>query len=273
MASYAIGDIQGCFEPFQQLLRQIEFNPGRDTLWLTGDLVNRGPASLEVLRWVMRHDDCVQIGLGKHDLHLLAVSEGFGRLKADDTLTAVLDAADGKLLLDWLRCQPLMVADQEFAMVHAGLLPEWTIGKALRLAEEVENELAGPGFRRFMAQLYGNKPVRWSDELRGMDRLRLVVNAMTRMRFVTRDGELDLSFKGELDKAPANLVPWFDLPSRRGTELPIICGHWSALGLYLTDEVLAIDTGCLWGGSLTALRLEDRQVFSLACVAERALVA
>lgn len=271
MATYAIGDIQGCYAPFQQLLRKIEFDPGKDSLWLTGDLVNRGPESLEVLRWVFQHQDCVQIVLGNHDLHLLAVSEGYGRLHASDTLQAVLDAADGKILLDWLRCQPLMIAGDGYAMVHAGLLPDWTIDHALGLAEEVENMLAGPAYREFLSRLYGNKPTRWSEDLKGIERLRLIVNAMTRMRLITRDGELNLSFKGELADAPANLIPWFASERRRSHEMPIICGHWSALGLFVTDDILAIDTGCLWGGSLTALRLEDRQLFALPCPAYQAI--
>lgn len=267
MASYAIGDIQGCFAPLQQLLRMIEFTPGKDSLWLTGDLVNRGPESLEVLRWVFRHQDCVQTVLGNHDLHLLAVAEGFGKVRSDDTLLDVLNAADGKILIDWLRCQPMMIAGDGYAMVHAGLMPDWSVDRALSLAEEVENELSGPGYREFLSRLYGNKPVRWSEELRGVERLRLIVNAMTRMRFLTRDGEIDLAYKGEREGAPANLLPWFDAPRRRALEMPVICGHWSALGLYTSEDVLSIDTGCLWGGSLTALRLEDRQVFSLPCQA------
>ena len=267
MATYAIGDIQGCFGPFMTLLRQIDFQPGRDTLWLTGDLVNRGPESLQVLRWVFEHQDCVQTVLGNHDLHLLAVAEGYGKLRSDDTLAAILDAADCKVLLDWLRCQPLMIYEQGHAMVHAGLLPGWSIKKALRLAEEVEAELSGNNHRAFFARLYGNKPVRWSDELKGMDRLRLIVNVMTRMRFINDDNELDLAYKGERERAPANLRPWFEAPARRSAGTPIVCGHWSALGLFISDDVLAIDSGCLWGGSLTALRLEDHAVFSLPCKA------
>jgi bis(5'-nucleosyl)-tetraphosphatase (symmetrical) len=267
MATYAIGDIQGCFTPFQQLLRQIGFDSGKDSLWLTGDLVNRGPESLEVLRWVFEHQDCVQIVLGNHDLHLLALSEGFGRIHASDTLLPILNAADGKVLIDWLRCQPLMVAGNGYAMVHAGLLPEWTIDRALSLAEEVENVLSGPNYREFLSRMYGNKPTRWSEDLKGVERLRLIVNAMTRMRLMTRDGEMDLAFKGELADAPARLIPWFASERRRSHEMPIVCGHWSALGLFVTDDILAIDTGCLWGGSLTALRLEDRQVFALPCPA------
>ncbi|AXK39329.1 symmetrical bis(5'-nucleosyl)-tetraphosphatase [Crenobacter cavernae] len=271
MATYAIGDIQGCYDPFQQLLREIDFQAGRDTLWLTGDLVNRGPESLEVLRWVYRHQDCVEMVLGNHDLHLLAVAEGFGKSHADDTLLDILNAADGKLLLDWLRCQPMMIATEGAAMVHGGLLPEWSIAKAMRLAAEVESALSGPHHRQFLSRLYGNKPTRWSEDLRGMDRLRLIVNAMTRMRMVTRDGEIDLTFKGEREDAPPNLVPWFEAPNRKSAGTPIVCGHWSALGLMLTDDVWAIDTGCLWGGSLTALRLEDLQAFSLPCRANRTI--
>jgi bis(5'-nucleosyl)-tetraphosphatase (symmetrical) len=271
MASYAIGDIQGCFEPFQQLLQKIEFNPGRDSLWLTGDLVNRGPDSLAVLRWVYRHQDCVQTVLGNHDLHLLAVAEGFGKVHGGDTLLDILHAADGKVMLDWLRCQPLMVAADGYAMVHAGLMPDWTIDRALDLAQEVEDMLSGPGYRELLSKMYGNKPTRWSEDLRGIERYRLVINAMTRMRLVTRDGEMDLAFKGELANAPANLIPWFDIERRRSHGMPIICGHWSALGLHITEDVLAIDTGCLWGGSLTALRLEDRSLFALPCQAYQAI--
>ena len=267
MASYAIGDIQGCFASFQQLLAEIDFDPGKDTLWLTGDLVNRGPESLQVLRWVHRHQSCVQIVLGNHDLHLLAVSEGVGRLHAADTLMEILEAADGKILLEWLRCQPLMIAGGGYAMVHAGLMPDWTIEHALDLAQEVEDMLSGPHYRTFLGRMYGNKPLRWNEDLRGMDRFRLIVNAMTRMRLLTRDGDMDLSFKGELDSAPAHLIPWYACERRLGTSMPIICGHWSAQGLMLSEDVLAIDTGCLWGGILTALRLDDMQVFAVPCQA------
>ncbi|OWY37895.1 bis(5'-nucleosyl)-tetraphosphatase (symmetrical) [Xenophilus sp. AP218F] len=273
MAIYAIGDIQGCFVQFQQLLRKIDFNPGKDGLWLTGDLVNRGPQSLEVLRWVYQHQDQVEIVLGNHDLHLLAVSEGLGKLHRDDTIHDILNAADGKVLLDWLRCQPLMLEGHGYAMVHAGLLPEWSIAKALRLAEEVEDGLAGPYYRDFLSRMYGNKPTRWSDDLKGGDRLRVIVNAMTRMRFVTRDGEIDLGFKGERDAAPAHLVPWFEAPNRRHAGTPVICGHWSALGVHLDEDVLSIDSGCLWGGSLTALRLDSRETVSLPCPAFREVAA
>jgi len=271
MSTYAIGDIQGCYQPLLDLLQRIDFSPSRDTLWLTGDLVNRGPGSLDVLRWAFRHQDSLHMVLGNHDLHLLAVAEGYGRLGKSDTLAPILDASDGKLMLDWLRCQPLMLYDGEWAMVHAGLLPQWDIEKALDLAEEVEETLAGKDYRYFLSRMYGNKPARWSEELRGIDRMRLTVNAMTRMRLVGRDGEIDFAFKGELPDAPANLVPWFDAPGRKSAGTPIVCGHWSALGLHMEEDVCAIDSGCLWGGSLTALRLEDRQVFAQPCPAFRAI--
>lgn len=273
MACYAIGDLQGCFDPFQELLRVIDFNPGKDTLWLTGDLVNRGPASLQVLRWVYQHQHCVEIVLGNHDLHLLSLAEGIGKVHSDDTLLDILKAPDGKLLLDWLRCQPLMLYANGYAMVHAGILPEWGVARALKLAAEVERELSGPGCRELLMRLYGNKPTRWSDELRGIDRYRFIVNVMTRMRYVTRDGEVDLSFKGARHHAPASLIPWFEAAQYKHGSIPIICGHWSTLGLYISDTVIAIDTGCLWGGQLTAFRLEDREVWSLPCSVYRAIDA
>lgn len=266
---YLMGDLQGCCQALERMLQTIEFSPSRDHLFVLGDLVNRGPDSLGVLRRLRGLDNAATCLLGNHDLHLLAVSEGYGKVHADDTIQPILDAAESKVLLDWLRCQPLMIYEQGYAMVHAGLLPEWSIKKALRLAEEVEYELSGQHHRQFLGKLYGNKPVRWQDDLKGMDRLRLIVNAMTRMRFITQDGELDLSYKGELDGAPPHLLPWFEAATRRSVDTPIICGHWSALGLHMDDDVLAIDSGCLWGGSLTAVRLEDRAVFSLPCQAYR----
>lgn len=271
MATYAIGDIQGCFSEFQQLLRLIDFSASRDHLWLTGDLVNRGPDSLAMLRWAFEHQDAITMVLGNHDLHLLAVSEGFGKVHPDDTLLDIVDAADGKLMLGWLRQQPLMHTGEGYAMVHAGLLPEWSIRQALRLAAEVEQELAGPNYRAFLGKMYGNKPTRWNDELKGIDRLRMIVNVMTRMRLLTQEGELDLAFKGELPEAPPHLRAWFDAAAPRWADTPLICGHWSALGLRLDEHVLALDTGCLWGGALTALRLSDRQVFQLPCRAYRAI--
>ena len=265
MATYAIGDIQGCYEPLQQLLQLIQFNPQHDTLWLAGDLVNRGPGSLEVLRWAYQHRDSLRVVLGNHDLHLLAVDAGHGKLHDEDTLHAILDAPDRPILLDWLRRQKLVHCENGWLMVHAGLLPQWTADDAQRLAQEVEKRLQRDDYRDFLAHMYGNKPQHWDEALHGKDRLRLIVNAMTRMRLVTRDGDIDLKFKGELDNAPPELVAWFDAAGRRSADTPIVCGHWSALGLKLSANLCALDSGCLWGGDLTALRLEDRQVLQVSC--------
>ncbi|GLR14114.1 bis(5'-nucleosyl)-tetraphosphatase, symmetrical [Chitinimonas prasina] len=263
MASYAIGDLQGCYQEFLDLLAEMAFQPDRDRLFLVGDLVNRGPDSLAVLRWVYQHRDCVDIVLGNHDLHLLAVQAGLARQKGRDTLAEVLAAPDAPLLLDWLRCQPLVRRCGGFLFVHAGLLPDWTAQQAVALSAEVEAVLASAGYKEFLGQMYGNQPSRWHEGLVGIDRLRLVVNVCTRMRLLTDTGALDLDFKGELDNAPAYLHAWFDAPDRQQQDVCIVSGHWSALGLMLRPDVIALDTGCVWGGSLAGVRLEDRQVFQV----------
>lgn len=259
MASYAIGDLQGCYAEFIALLERVAFDPARDRLLLVGDLVNRGPGSLEVLRWVVANEHCVDCVLGNHDLHLLAVSEGLSKVKNKDTLAPVLAAPDAPALLAWLRRQPLVRKVGDYLLVHAGLLPAWSTERALTCSAEVQAALAGAGYREFMGQMYGNKPDAWHDDLAGWDRLRAIVNACTRMRMLTRKGKLDFDFKGEVPDAPAELTPWYDVP--HGRSETVICGHWSALGLMLGANVLALDTGCVWGGALTAIRLEDRQVF------------
>jgi len=268
MATYAIGDIQGCHDELLQLLEQVQFDPAVDRLWFTGDLVNRGPKSLETLRFVKGLGAAADTVLGNHDLHLLAVWQNRQRhFKSNDTLSEIFEAADGEALLDWLRHQPLMHfdADLNMAMLHAGLPPQWTPQQALDCAAEVEAVLQGERFHEFLGHMYGNKPVRWSDNLSGWDRLRFIVNCFTRLRFCTPDGKLDFKHKGEPGSQDGDHLPWFALPQRQSRELPIVFGHWSTLGLYQGDNVHAIDTGCLWGGSLTALRLEDREVFSLPC--------
>ena len=267
MATYAIGDIQGCFDPLQQLLQRIGFNPQHDTLWLAGDLVNRGPGSLEVLRWAYQQRHSLRVVLGNHDLHLLALDAGYGKHHDEDTLQAVLAAPDKPVLLDWLRQQKLVHREHGWLMVHAGLLPQWSADDAERLAREVERRLQADDYREFLRHMYGNQPGRWQESLQGDDRLRLIVNAMTRMRLVTVDGAIDLKFKGELDNAPPELTAWFAAPGRRSADTPIVCGHWSALGLRLDANLCALDSGCLWGGDLTALRLEDRQVWQVSCQA------
>jgi bis(5'-nucleosyl)-tetraphosphatase (symmetrical) len=265
MATYAIGDIQGCFEPLQRLLDEVGFDARGDRLWLVGDLVNRGPDSLATLRFVQSLGEASLVVLGNHDLHLLAVAEGYEKLKREDTLQQVLDAPDRDALLDWLRQCPLMHFEDGWAMVHAGLLPAWSVSRALELAAEVEAALRAPTYRSFLARMYGNHPERWSDALAGHDRLRVIVNAMTRMRLCTVEGEMEFAHKGRPKQLPAGYLPWFDVPERRSRDTPLIFGHWSALGLIKRPDLFGLDTGCLWGRRLTALRLEDRRLFQVRC--------
>ena len=263
MATYAVGDIQGCFDAFSRLLDRCNFDPARDKLWLVGDLVNRGPRSLETLRFVRNLGSAAVMVLGNHDLSLLMAAEGFGKRGKNDTFNDVLDASDCQELLDWLRHQPLCHVDGGYCMVHAGLLPQWTASEARRLAAEVETALAGPKWREFLSNMWGSEPASWRDDLEGWPRLRVIVNAMTRMRFCSPEGAMDFSVKGEVSKAPEGFVPWFQLPNRRSTESVLITGHWSALGLKVMPNLLAIDSGCLWGGALTAIRLEDRAILQV----------
>lgn len=253
MATYAVGDIQGCYDELQALLSQIRFDARRDRLWLVGDLVNRGPRSADVLRFVRDLGDRAVTVLGNHDLHLVAQFEGFERTRADDTFRDVLDAPDAKELVDWLRQRPMMHIENGWAMVHAGLLPGWSVDRAAGLAREVEVALRAPDYRAFFAQMYGSKPERWDEALAGWDRLRVIVNAMTRMRFVDAGGAMEFRSNGA--EAPPGHRPWFE---GRRDDRTLVYGHWSALGLQLAPRWAGLDTGCVWGGSLTALRLEDR---------------
>jgi bis(5'-nucleosyl)-tetraphosphatase (symmetrical) len=261
MATYAIGDVQGCYDELKRLLSGIQFEPARDRLWFVGDLVNRGPKSLEVLRLVRELGERAIVVLGNHDLHLVASSEGLERRRKDDTFDDVLRARDAKELFAWLRARPLMHVEGQYAMVHAGLLPQWNIAKALALAGEVQDALAGPGYRELLAHMYGGKPAEWRDDVRGWDRFRVIINAMTRMRFCTRAGRMNLDAKGA--KAPRGYLAWYE--ARVPDEETILCGHWSALGLKLLPRVAVIDSGCVWGGSLSAMRLEDRALFQVRC--------
>lgn len=260
MATYAIGDVQGCYDELQALLAEFRFTE-RDRVWFVGDLVNRGPKSLEVLRFVRELGDRAVVVLGNHDLHLVTQHEGFAKPRKDDTFTDVLEAPDRGDLADWLRMRPMMHVEGDYAMVHAGLLPQWAVPKAVDLASEAEHALRGRKYRDFLANMYGSKPDEWRDELKGWDRLRVIVNAMTRMRFCTPEGKMDFQAKGA--KAPKGYRPWFDLRPKERARL--VCGHWSALGLKVTERVAALDSGCVWGGKLTALRLEDRTVFAVPC--------
>jgi len=265
MATYVVGDIQGCFRPLQALLDDIGFEHHSDRLVFVGDLVNRGPDSLAVLRFVRDLGDCAVTVLGNHDLHLLAVAAGFEKLKRDDTLAEVLAAPDRDELLDWLRGCPLVHLERNTLVVHAGLLPQWTAQEARALAQEVELTLRGTHWRSFLANMYGNRPDRWDPVLSGYDRLRTIVNAMTRLRLCTTDGVMEFDHKGRLEDAPAGYVPWFEVPNRMSQDTPIVFGHWSALGLVCRCNVLGLDTGCLWGRRLTALRLEDQRLFQVRC--------
>jgi bis(5'-nucleosyl)-tetraphosphatase (symmetrical) len=260
MATYAIGDIQGCYHAFQALLQRIQFDVKTDNLWLVGDLVNRGSGSLEVLRWCFQHQHKIKMVLGNHDLHAIAVAHDIRPAHRGDTLQAIIDAPDANDLLAWLRHQPLMVVCDGYAMVHAGLLPQWTVTHALSYAQEVETALQSKHYVEFLENMYGNQPNVWHDDLVGYDRLRAITNVMTRMRVCTTTGALDFDFKGELSDVPEGLVPWFDLPNRQSEEASIVCGHWSALGLHQRAKVYALDTGCLWGGKLTAMCLETRVI-------------
>ena len=265
MSTYVIGDIQGCFGSLQSLLDSFPFDFDRDRLWLVGDLVNRGPDSLATLRFVRDLGERAVCVLGNHDLHLLSVAAGCSKLRDDDTLAEVLQARDRDELIDWLRHRPMMHVDGKHAMVHAGLLPQWSVDTALALAHEVENALRGPDFERLLSNMYGNQPDRWDAKLTGFARLRVIVNAMTRMRVCGADGRMDLRFKGEPGDAPRGMLPWFDVPGRASRATPVIFGHWSALGLLLRPDVIGLDTGCLWGRQLSALRLDDARLFQTAC--------
>lgn len=278
MSVYAIGDVQGCDEEFAQLLSKLAFSPSRDTLWLVGDLVNRGPRSLEVLRRVKALGDAAICVLGNHDLHLLAlallpsapISRGIPSsalpaslrpVKSKDTLQHILAAPDRDELLHWLRHRPMLHHDAAlgYTMIHAGLPPQWDLAMAQACARELEETLRDERrCRDLFAHMYGDKPDRWSDDLLGTERLRFITNCFTRLRFCRADGRLDLKFKGEVKDAPKGLMPWFQVPDRRSRDARIVCGHWSALGYYDADGVLAIDTGCVWGEKLCAVRLDQR---------------
>ena len=265
MATYAIGDIQGCYDSFRRLLDRCAFDPACDRLWLVGDLVNRGPRSLETLRFVRSLGDAALTVLGNHDLYLLMAAAGHGKRGKDDTLGAILAAPDREELLDWLRRQRLCHVEGSYCLVHAGLLPQWSITEARALAAEVEAMLAGDDYEQFLARMWGSEPASWSDDLEGWPRLRVIVNAMTRMRFCTPRGVMDFRVKGEVTQAPAGYLPWFEVPGRRSADAIMVVGHWSALGLKLTPNLYALDSGCLWGGHLSALRLDDLSLFQVDC--------
>ena len=259
MARFAIGDIQGCCDELKALLARCKFSADRDEIWFVGDLVNRGPQSLETLRFVRALGANATVVLGNHDLHLLALRFGSKRKPKDgDTLDDVLSAPDRDQILEWLLGRPLAVFDEPRGdfLVHAGLVPEWSPRTAAKLAREVEAVLREDS-RTLFDGMYGNKPDKWSDSLRGMDRLRFVINAFTRMRFCHRDGTVDLKTKGSPGDQPEGMYPWFDVPGRKSADVRVVCGHWSTLGYKRRRDLLALDTGCVWGGALTAVNLDE----------------
>ncbi|MFV0678914.1 symmetrical bis(5'-nucleosyl)-tetraphosphatase [Ottowia sp.] len=257
MALYLIGDVQGCDTALARLLDQLAFSPSRDQLLLLGDLVNRGPESLAVLRRLTALGDAAACVLGNHDLHLLAVAQGVRQPSRTDTLAGILAAPDRPALLDWLRHRPMALHERGVLMVHAGVLPQWSAAQTLRLAAEVQAVLRGADWAVFLHQMYGNQPDQWHDGLQGALRLRVIVNALTRLRFCSADGRMEFATKDRAaDGAPPGYMPWFDVPSRRTAGGVVAFGHWSTLGKLQRSDVIALDTGCVWGGCLSAVRLD-----------------
>jgi bis(5'-nucleosyl)-tetraphosphatase (symmetrical) len=265
---YLIGDLQGCCDAFDRLLAELGFSPSRDTLTVLGDLVNRGPGSLAVLQRMRTLGPSAEALLGNHDLHLLAVAHGVRPEHASDTLREILDSPEREAWIDWLRARPLALERHGWLCVHAGVAPAWTAARTRVLAAEVEAMLRGPDLAAFLPRMYGNQPARWSETLEGADRWRFVINTLTRMRFVNaRDGTLDFKIKEGAGSAPPGLVPWFDAPERASADTPVAFGHWSTLGLINRANLLSLDTGCVWGGSLTAVRVDGgrREVVQVPC--------
>jgi bis(5'-nucleosyl)-tetraphosphatase (symmetrical) len=273
MALYLIGDVQGCDDALQRLLRRISFSPSRDTLYLLGDLVNRGPDSAGVLRRMMRFGESARCLLGNHDLHLLAASTGARKPSKKDTLASVLNAPDRDAMLAWLKYQRMADLVQrgakKYLMVHAGVLPSWTVGQTMMLAGEIESLLRGPDLDDFLHQMYANHPAAWNDALRGVDRQRVIINALTRLRFCTAQGVMEFETTDAADAAPAGYLPWYDVPGRQTADVTVAFGHWSTLGWLARDDVLAMDSGCVWGGCLSALRLgtdgEAHELIQVKC--------
>lgn len=275
MAIYLVGDIQGCDAALGSLLEKIAFSPSRDTLYCLGDLVNRGPDSLAVLRRLMALGSSAPCILGNHDLHLLAAAAGVRPPSKLDTLEAILQAPDRSAMLDWLRFQPLArsfaAGGQDYLLVHAGVLPQWTVVQTLALAGEVQSRLQAPDYQDWLATMYGNEPDAWQDDLQGAERLRVIVNALTRLRFCTAEGVMDFASKEAAGAAPDGFMPWFAVPDRATAAVCVAFGHWSTLGHINHPNLLALDTGCVWGGCLSAMRIDgtqnghQRELLQIAC--------
>ena len=264
---FLIGDLQGCHDAFERLLAEIGFSPSRDRITILGDLVNRGPQSLAVLHRVRELGNAADALLGNHDLHLLAVAQGVRPEHATDTLREILHAPDREAWLDWVRRRPLAVMREGWLCVHAGVSPAWSAARTLALAAEVEGMLRGPDLADFLPQMYGNEPAGWDEGLFGADRWRHAINVLTRIRFVHIDGTLDFKAKESASAAPSGLMPWFDYPGRASAGTPIAFGHWSTLGLVDRPDLLGLDTGCVWGGALSAARIDGgrREILQVRC--------
>ena len=264
---YLMGDLQGCCQPLERMLQTIDFSPSRDHLYVLGDLVNRGPDSLGVLRRLRSLDNAATCLLGNHDLHLLAVAHGVRKPHRSDTLEPILSTPERDEWLGWLRQQRLAVHEQGWLMVHAGVVPQWDAAQTVALAGEVETLLRSPEVGEFLTLMYGNEPARWDDSLQGVDRWRCVVNSLTRLRFCAADGTMEFATKEGAGGAPEGHMPWFEVPGRRTEGTPVAFGHWSTLGLINRDDLLALDTGCIWGGHLTAVRVDGatREVIQIPC--------
>lgn len=267
-----MGDVQGCLKPLRRLLKRVGFDWQRDMLWSTGDIINRGPSCLDTLRYFFEHRERIRMVLGNHDLHLLAVAAGVRKPNRSDTITAIINAPDREEMLHWLQQQPLLHRDQGFTLVHAGIPPQWCVGKAVARAQEVEVALRGPGSRDFFTAMYGNEPNTWSKDLRGMERLRVITNYFTRMRYCTAKGRLDLSSKGPITSpggaaaTDKKLKPWFFHKKRKAADERILFGHWAAIqGVTGDPNAIALDTGCVWGNAMTLFCLETGQRMSEPC--------
>ncbi|GAB3539500.1 symmetrical bis(5'-nucleosyl)-tetraphosphatase [Noviherbaspirillum agri] len=265
MTTFAIGDIQGCLDRLDELLEKIYKKCTNPRLIFLGDLVNRGPRSLETLRRIRALGDLAEVVLGNHDLHLLAVAKGIRPQHRTDTLGDILRAPDRDELLDWLRRRPLAILENDHLFVHAGVLPQWTAQQTMEFAREVEAVLRSPDWVEFLRNMYGNQPAKWDDSLQGADRIRCIVNALTRIRFCTADGTMELTAsKGMESEIPGHLR-WFEVPDRKTQDVTVVFGHWSTLGLIVRSDIISLDTGCLWGGQLSAICLEDKEVLQVDC--------
>ena len=264
MSIYAIGDVQGCYEPLRALLEEIKFDNNRDQLWFAGDLVNRGPKSLETLRFIKGLGENAVCVLGNHDLHLLAVAYGHRAISNRDNFADILGASDFHELIDWLRCRPLLHHNKEndYTMVHAGLAPQWRLKQAKKYAKEVQQVLRSDKIDQFLSNMYGNQPDIWSADLQGWDRLRFIINSFTRIRYCDAEGREDFQYNREIGSQPEHLMPWFRVPGRKSRKKKIIFGHWASLGLHQEGNIVALDSGCAWGGKLTAMKLNATPVFT-----------